>query len=66
MINAIHPLFPNQASITTAVSALSDADKAKYTALMEAYKIEISADHINHDRVAVIIREAQELIAPSE
>lgn len=64
MNKKITPTFPTQQSITNAVQCLSESDKARYKQLLEKYKRETrAAENINHEKIAALIREAQELLS---
>ena len=64
MNKTISPSFPNQESINNAVQRLSESDKARYQRLLEEYQLEINAaENINHEEIAALIHEAQELLS---
>lgn len=63
-MKTITPTFPTQSSINNAIQRLSESDKARYMQLLKEYQLEITAaENINHEKVASLIREAQELLS---
>ena len=67
MMKTITPTFPTKSSINNAIRRLSESDKARYMQLLEEYNRETSKDGIrtpvNHEKVASLISEAQELLS---
>lgn len=62
-MNTIIPLFPDQQSITEALNKLSLEDRKSYDRLMLEYKELISTEHLDHERIAELISEAQKLLS---
>jgi len=63
-MKTITPTFPTQTSINNAVQCLSESDKSRYMQLLEEYNRETrAAENINHEKIASLIREAQELLS---
>ncbi len=64
-MKTIQPLFPDQQSITEAVEKLeklSPEQRATYDNFLSEYQELIKADAVDHEKIASLIAEAQELL----
>ena len=61
-MKTIQPLFPDQQSITKAVEKLSPTDRERYDELMRLYQELISTEQPDHERLATLITEAQNIL----
>ena len=64
-MKSIQPLFPDQQSINAAVEKLSPTDRERYDELLRLYQELISAEKPDHEKLATLITEAQEILHKS-
>ena len=61
-MTTIKPLFPDQQSINAAVEKLNPVDRERYDELLRLYQELISAEHPDHEKLTMLITEAQEIL----
>lgn len=58
----INPIFPNQEDINAALASLSPELQEQYKKLRQDYEKATSSDSPDHDKIAELIEQGQELL----